>query len=66
MVLWCKKCNALIGVRDPVTNWATDRTTICAVCLQKTNVTPLDPEKIADEGTSVQSQDFLSKPDDFV
>ena len=35
MVLWCRSCNALIGVREPISNWATDRTGICALCLEK-------------------------------
>jgi hypothetical protein len=35
MVLWCKVCNAFIGVREPIKNWSIDRMSICPGCLEK-------------------------------
>ena len=35
MVLWCKKCTAFMGLRDPVTNWSVDKSAICQTCLEK-------------------------------
>ena len=35
MVLWCKRCEAFIGIREPITNWATDRSAVCTACLEK-------------------------------
>lgn len=44
MVLWCKSCNALLGIREPITNWSTDRTGICPACLEKQiDIKRLDP-----------------------
>jgi len=63
MVLWCKTCNALIGLREPVTNWSTDRTGLCSVCLEKQmDVSRLDPENDTDENTPLPSEDFLPTP----
>jgi hypothetical protein len=35
MVVWCKTCGALLGIREPVYNWSTDRNGVCAPCLEK-------------------------------
>ena len=35
MVLWCRDCNALLGVREPISNWATDRNSLCAACVEE-------------------------------
>lgn len=35
MVHWCKKCGALIGLQDPLTDWSVDRTTVCRDCVEK-------------------------------
>jgi len=32
MVLWCKMCGALIGLREPVFYWYIDRWAICQYC----------------------------------
>jgi hypothetical protein len=32
MILWCKLCGAFMGVREPLTDWSTDRQAICAIC----------------------------------
>ena len=45
MVLWCRKCNALLGLREPITNWSTDKTGICQTCLEtEMSIVHLDPE----------------------
>ena len=34
MILWCKSCAALIGLREPFTDWKVDRTTtLCTSCM---------------------------------
>jgi hypothetical protein len=35
MVLWCKLCGAFMGLRDPISDWSTDRGGICAICAEK-------------------------------
>jgi hypothetical protein len=32
-VMWCKDCGALLGVREPVSDWSSDRTGLCSTCL---------------------------------
>jgi hypothetical protein len=36
MVLWCKTCGALLGLREPLSDWATDRTGLCMACAERT------------------------------
>ena len=33
MVLWCKKCEAFMGVREPITDWTVDRQKFCPYCI---------------------------------
>ena len=35
MVLWCKKCGAFVGLREPLTNWTVDKDGVCARCVEK-------------------------------
>ena len=35
MVLWCKLCGALMGPREPLDDWSTDRDAICESCAEK-------------------------------
>jgi hypothetical protein len=52
MVLWCKTCNALLGLREPLWNWSTDRTGLCSECLEKQyEFKKLDPNNDTDENT---------------
>jgi hypothetical protein len=32
VVMWCKECGALIGLRQPLVEWSTDRTVSCKSC----------------------------------
>src|SRR5437879_2558738 len=32
MVFWCKNCGAFLGLREPLTNWKTDRDALCPQC----------------------------------
>jgi hypothetical protein len=34
MVLWCRHCGALIGVRPPLEDWTVDRNCLCAHCVE--------------------------------
>ena len=50
MVLWCKHCGALLGLREPFTDWYVDRTSLCQQCAEKsTGLTPLEIEMKAQE-----------------
>ena len=35
MVVWCKSCNALMGLRAPFHDWSTDHTALCPVCARE-------------------------------
>lgn len=35
MVLWCRCCGALIGVRYPYTDWTVDRDSVCKSCAER-------------------------------
>jgi hypothetical protein len=32
VVMWCKSCGALMGVREPMSDWSPDRTGLCPAC----------------------------------
>lgn len=32
VVMWCRKCGALIGLREPFVDWSTDATGLCPPC----------------------------------
>ena len=32
MVVWCRICGALMGLREPYTNWEVDRNALCPIC----------------------------------
>ena len=42
MVVWCRICGALMGVREPYTNWAVDRNALCPVCATREKIIPTD------------------------
>lgn len=51
MVLWCKKCNALMGLGPPLEDWSTNHQNFCKECstehINGMNVTPeAEPETI--------------------
>jgi hypothetical protein len=35
VVMWCRSCGALIGLRHPLEDWSTKRTGVCAPCAVK-------------------------------
>jgi len=35
MIVWCKICGALIGLREPLNDWSIDRNGICPACAEK-------------------------------
>jgi hypothetical protein len=35
VVLWCRSCGALIGLREPLVDWTTDNTGLCPSCAGK-------------------------------
>ena len=40
MVVWCRICGALMGVREPYTNWTVDRDALCPVCAVHEKIIP--------------------------
>jgi hypothetical protein len=30
--MWCRQCGALIGLRQPLEDWSTERTGVCPTC----------------------------------
>lgn len=63
MVLWCKSCNALLGLREPLTEWSTDRSGLCADCLKKKmDTSRLDPANDTGENTPLPSEDDPGTP----
>ena len=34
MVIWCRICGALMGVREPYTDWSVDRNAMCPCCAE--------------------------------
>lgn len=34
VVMWCKECGALMGMREPMSDWSTDKG-VCPICLPK-------------------------------
>ena len=47
MVLWCKNCNAFLGLRDPVKDWTIDRMGVCQRCFDKQLIRQT-PESLCD------------------
>lgn len=45
MVLWCRTCGALMGLREPLVDWAVDRNSICAACAEKEAILSKDELK---------------------
>jgi hypothetical protein len=34
VVMWCKNCGALLGLRHPLVDWSTERTEFCRSCAE--------------------------------
>ena len=47
MVLWCRVCGALIGVRYPYHDWHVDRDAVCMSCADRENIIPMGKEESA-------------------
>ena len=45
MVLWCRCCGALVGVRYPYSDWTVDRDSICPACAEKNRIIKLHSDK---------------------
>lgn len=41
MVIWCRICGALMGIREPYTNWAVDRNAMCPLCADQEKIVEL-------------------------
>ena len=57
VVLWCSKCGALMGVREPLNDWATE-CGVCPACLRDLSnqlsppATPAQDAKAAGESAA--------------
>jgi len=47
VVMWCNSCGALMGMREPLTDWSTEKG-ICAACLKCADV-PGPPDEAPQE-----------------
>jgi hypothetical protein len=62
MVLWCKMCDALLGLRMPFDDWTTDRSGLCASCAAKEfGLTDLKTEKPEDRKTAAPQKEGLDQ-----
>lgn len=43
MVLWCRCCGALMGVRYPYTDWTVDRDSLCPACAEEHRLIEIEP-----------------------
>ena len=50
VVMWCKVCGALLGVREPLLEWTSDRNNLCPACSEK--VCPACREKAGGKPTT--------------
>ena len=64
MILWCKGCGALIGLRPPVHDWTIDRDCYCTICVESQSpaiakkmevIVEKDQELVSDESKMVAS-----------
>jgi hypothetical protein len=56
MVQWCRKCGALIGVREPILDWSVDRNAVCRWCIAK-KVGRTDEARFSDNGEAAEGSD---------
>ena len=50
MVLWYKKCGALMGLREPLSDWSIDREAICRECAKTDGWLPSAGKRSPSEG----------------
>lgn len=54
VMYWCRTCGAVIGLREPLTDWTIDRSQLCQTCKDKLSSASEDrsgekPEESSDE-----------------
>ena len=42
MVVWCRACGGLMGLREPYTDWSVDRNAICPVCAEQEKLVTIE------------------------
>ena len=60
MVLWCKSCGALLGLREPLDDWATDKTGLCAKCMNA-QLQAVPPSSAMSDTVEIQLEDGKPK-----
>jgi hypothetical protein len=46
MVMWCRICGMMLGVREPYADWSVDRNTLCPICAEREHLITIE-ESIA-------------------
>jgi hypothetical protein len=54
MVAWCKKCGALMGLREPLTDWSTDSSGLCPSCAETPESPLAERKKESHSGREVE------------
>ena len=61
MVLWCKTCGALMGLREPLTDWTVDRTGVCPTCAKSQLVSLALPKDEGGEAAGPAAETVVEK-----
>jgi hypothetical protein len=46
--MWCRRCGALLGVRDPIADWSADQNGLCLDCAEEANDQQTGEEEVTD------------------
>ncbi len=63
VVMWCRSCGALVGLRQPFTEWTADRTGVCPLCAHDPQLKPADGI-IVDDLPAEDGKSPADEPDD--
>lgn len=63
VVMWCRACGALLGLRRPFTEWTQDRDGLCPVCTLA-QMKPVGGAVVVDEPPAADATTVADKPDD--
>jgi len=61
MILWCRKCGAYMGLREPLNDWSTDRDCVCEACTDRA-LTPDNDEGQAKGGAEKGEEEEGPEP----
>jgi hypothetical protein len=60
VVMWCNGCGALLGLREPIADWTTERTGFCVNCAERNTTFKgrIEETNNADEATAKTADDI--------